>query len=50
MLDPGPFDRAGVVSATARYRVDMRGLPLFGLPDPVVDDRAVQPIQVHASR
>ena len=49
-LDPGPFDRTGVVRATARYRVDMRGLPLFGLPDPVVDDRAVQPIQVHASR
>jgi hypothetical protein len=49
-LDPGPFSRAGLVSAEARYRVDLRGLPLFGLPDPIISHEVRQPVQVHASR
>ena len=49
-LDPGAFDRAGTVSATVRYRVDLRGIPLFGLPDPVISNQVRQPVQMHASR
>ena len=49
-LDPGAFDRAGTVSATVHYRVDLRGIPLFGLPDPVISNQVRQPVQVHASR
>lgn len=49
-LDPGPFTRTSLVSADVRYRVDLRGLPLFGLPDPVISHEIRQPVQVHASR
>ncbi len=49
-LDLGAFDRTGTVSATVHYRVDLRGIPLFGLPDPVISNQVRQPVQVHASR
>lgn len=49
-LAPGPFDRAGLVTATANYRAELRGIPLFGLPDPTIATTVRQPIQVYGSR
>ncbi len=45
-VDPGTFAReSGIVSVTVRYRVDLRGMALLGLPDPVVARTARWPVQ-----
>ena len=42
--DPA-FPRGSVVAVTVSYRVDLGGLPSFGLGEPVVAATARQPVQ-----
>ena len=47
--DPA-FPRGSVVTVTVSYRVDLGGLPSFGLGEPVVAATARQPVQRFGSR
>ena len=50
-VDPGTFAREdGVVSATVHYRVDLLGIPLVGLGEPVISETARYRVQRYGNR